>query len=81
MYEYSPVTAGPLVEEGLNPVHHLLAVLGGGDVQVHVPVPHVTITNHASSTLALQSFLVHQGYTQPIILIVIILVRTPFRWK
>ena len=54
----APVTAGPLVEERLNPIHHLLAVLGGRDVQVHVAIPHVTITNHAGSTLPLQSFLV-----------------------
>ena len=52
------MTAGPLVEERLDPVHHLLAVLGGGDVQVHVPVSHVTITNHPGGTLSLQSFLV-----------------------
>ena len=58
MYESSPVTAGPLVEKGLNPVHHLLAVLRGGDIQVHVAVPHVAITNHPGGTLTLQSFLV-----------------------
>ena len=56
----APVTAGPLVEERLDPVHHLLAVLRGGDVQVHVPVPHVTITNHPGGTLTLQSFLVNR---------------------
>ena len=35
-----------------------LPVLGRGDVQVHVPVPHVTVSNHARSTLAFQSFLI-----------------------
>ena len=54
------MTTGPLIEEGLNPVHYLLVVLGGGDVEVHVPVPHVTIPNHSGSTLAFQSFLANQ---------------------
>ena len=41
------MTTGPLIEEGLNPVHYLLVVLGGGDVEVHVPVPDVTVADHA----------------------------------
>ena len=52
------MTASPLVEERFNPVHHLLAVLGGGDVQVHVAVPNVAVANHPGCTLPLQSFLV-----------------------
>ena len=52
-----PVTTGPLIEEGLNAIHHLLAVLGSRDVQVHVPVPHVPITNHPGCTLPFQPLL------------------------
>ena len=51
------MTTGPLIEEGLNPVHYLLVVLGGGDVEVHVPVPHVSITNHPGCTLPFQTLL------------------------
>ena len=60
-----PVTAGPLIEEGLNAVHHLLAVLGSRDVQVHVAVPHVSITNHPGCTLPFQALLDFRilGYT------------------
>ena len=60
-----PVTAGPLIEEGLNAIHHLLAVLGSRDVQVHVAVPHVSITNHPGCTLPFQALLDFRilGYT------------------
>ena len=60
-----PVTAGPLIEEGLNAIHHLLAVLGSRDVQVHVAIPHVPITNHPGCTLPFQALLDFRilGYT------------------
>ena len=59
-----PVTAGPLIEEGLNAIHHLLAVLGSRDVEVHVAVPHVSITNHPGCTLPFQPLLdFNLGYT------------------
>ena len=51
------MTTGPLIEEGLNAIHHLLAVLGSRDVQVHVPVPHVSITNHPGCALPFQALL------------------------
>ena len=52
-----PVTTGPLIEEGLNAIHHLLAVLGSRDVQVHVAIPHVPITNHPGCALPFQPLL------------------------
>ena len=52
-----PVTTGPLIEEGLNAIHHLLAVLGSCDVKVHVAVPHVSITNHPGCALPFQALL------------------------
>ena len=60
-----PVTAGPLIEEGLNAIHHLLAVLGSCDVKVHVAIPHVPITNHPGCTLPFQALLDFRilGYT------------------
>ena len=51
------MTTGPLIEEGLDAVHHLLAVLGSRDVEVHVAVPHVSITNHPGCTLPFQALL------------------------
>ena len=63
-----PVTAGPLIEEGLNAVHHLLAVLGSRDVEVHVPVSHVSITNHSGCALPFQALLDLRIYFASIII-------------